>query len=100
DVGYHLEGRSAFPGAGIVGFQQASLAPVAVLSAATLYPALIRARELANRTAEAANESGICKAAIVWSSDNNDKMPEHLAQLVADGSLSPKSLVTKRPGGT
>jgi len=98
EAGYHLEGRCAFPGAGIIGVQQASLAPVAVFGAATAFPSLMNARERANQTAEMANEHGIAQAAIVYSADNADKMPEHLAQLVAGGMISPKSLVTKRSG--
>jgi hypothetical protein len=40
----------------------------------------------------------VCQAAIVWSIDNEAKLPEHVAQLIVDG-VDAGSLVCKRVGG-
>ena len=95
---------------------------IIALLIAILLPSLGRARELANRTACAANCNGVMKAMIVYSADNQDSFPTPavagsntnpnwtalngdpvqsssslapLGMLCASGSVSPKSLLCK-----
>ena len=102
--GWHARTLEPFPGSMLLAGGQQNLGLASMTSMpmmiAALLPSMGRARELANRTAEAANIRGCLMAAIVHSADNNDNMPEHLAQLVAESSISPKSLVTKRSAST
>ncbi len=100
EAGWHVKAISPFPGAELFGGQQLGSLGAAspALMMAIMLPSLGRARELANRTADAANITGMCKACVVYSQDHGDQMPVSLAELVADGSISPKSLVAKWSG--
>ncbi len=99
--GMHQSGHTSFPGVEIMGGSPGG--PVMVVAAASLgtailLPSLGRARELANRSADAANLRAISMGCIISAADANDKMPDDLARLIANGSISPKSLVSKRAG--
>jgi hypothetical protein len=98
--GIHGVGRSAFPGAEVVGGSPGGPAMVGVAAggAALLLPSLGRAREMANRSLDLANERALAQMSLVWAAGNNDNMPDDLARLVADMSISPKQLVSKRTG--
>jgi hypothetical protein len=100
--GLHGVGRSAFPGSEIVGGSPGgpTMVGVAAVGAAVLMPSLGRAREMANRSLDAANERGLAQSCLVWAASNNDNMPDDLARLVAEGDISPKQLVSKRAGTT
>jgi len=102
EAGWHFKAVSPFPGAEVFGGQQMGSMGMAspALMAAVLLPSLGKSRELANRAQDAANLTGIAKSCVIYSVDQGDKMPEHLAQLVAANMISPKSLVTKWSGTT
>jgi prepilin-type processing-associated H-X9-DG protein len=99
--GLHMAGHSAFPGAEIIGGNPSG-GPAMVagvgLGTAILLPSLGRARELSNRTVDAANLRGIAQSCAVFAADNADAMPDDLARLVANGQVSPRQLVSKRAG--
>lgn len=100
DAGFHLEGKSAFPGAGILSLQQASLAPVVVLGAVTLYPSLISERQNAKMAAESSDERILLMGVMTYTSDTgNGKLPEDIAQLfptLGGDASSLKSFVSPR----
>ncbi len=60
---------------------------------------LVRAQELANRTYSGANLRGIVNSCILWAADHGDMLPEHPAQVIAEG-VSPKLFVDKRTATT
>jgi prepilin-type processing-associated H-X9-DG protein len=98
--GIHFTSRSAFPGAEVLSGQVSPVAVVGVtsMSVAILLPSLSKARELANRSYDAANERGIIQSAIIWSMDNGDQLPDHVGRLLLNNQISPKMLVSKRRG--
>lgn len=98
NAGIHMRGLTAFPGAGLLVGQQSSAAAGGALAAAILVPSLGAARQSAQRTLEAGNLNAVTKAAIIHAMDNNDQLPDHLAQLVASNMLTPKVLVSRRTG--
>ena len=98
DAGYHLEGRSAFPGAGVVGFQQASLTPVAVVGAAAAYPSLVQARQQAMAVREMSGERQMILGITMYSNENGDMLPEDLAQIYAFMGNNPALFVSPRSG--
>ncbi|HVS71500.1 MAG TPA: DUF4190 domain-containing protein [Phycisphaerae bacterium] len=59
----------------VTGILSVAIAPICLLMIAILLPALGRARELANRSACAANARGIMEAMIVYANENNDVFP-------------------------
>ncbi|MFA7236286.1 MAG: hypothetical protein WC058_05425 [Phycisphaeraceae bacterium] len=93
ETGIHLRGRSPFPGASLLGTDQNLMVSQYAMSLGILLPALERAREAANRAVSAANERGIYKACYIYSVSHNDAFPTDLAELIADGSISAKSLL-------
>jgi prepilin-type processing-associated H-X9-DG protein len=110
--GAHGMGKSAFPGADLLGGQQmgpSSVVAVGALGAAVALPALGRARQLAGGQAavvaapvnvDAANLRGISQSTLVYAMDHKDALPDDLARLVAEGMLSPRQLVSRRAGTT
>lgn len=97
NAGLHSKVVSAFPGAAlIVGQDKAAMLAFSAMASAILVPALDRARELADRTADALHLNAVGKAAFLYSTQHDNRFPEHLAELVAAGMLDPKDLV--RPG--
>ncbi len=99
-TGIHVRSVNGLPLIALLNGQVTSSGPVIAVGAAILLPSLGRARELANRSHEAASLRGIAQSAIVWSADNADAMPEHVAQLVAANQISPKQLLSKRSSST
>jgi len=99
--GLHEASRSAFPGAEMLSGDSGGTAVVAAgaLGTAVVLPSLGKARELSNRSVAAANVRGIAQSCFIYAADHDDKYPADLSLLVADGSISPKQLVTAR-GGT
>jgi len=95
-AGVHLRSTSAFPGSAFICGQQTGFVPVAAVGTAALLPSLGKSRELSNRSYEASNLRGVAQSCYVWAADHNDQMPEHVAQLVAAGQITPKQLVSKR----
>ncbi len=97
--GIHSAGRSAFPGAEMLGTQQVTTGVAAAsMGVAILLPSLARARELSQRSADAANERGIAQSCIVYATDHNDKLPDDLSQLVTAGQIPTRMLAAKRAG--
>jgi hypothetical protein len=99
--GLHSVGRSAFPGADVLGGgPQIGTTGVAAagLGVGALVPSLGRSREMAKRAADAASLRGISQAALLWSNEHNDQLPDHIARLVLAGDIPPKALVSKRSG--
>lgn len=93
-AGFHSKSLSPIPGG--MAFSGQSGMVAAPLAVAILFPSIGRSREMAHRSVDAANLTGIAKASIVYANDHNDKLPEHPAELVALGMISPKILI--RPG--
>jgi prepilin-type processing-associated H-X9-DG protein len=68
------------------------------LGAAILLPALASARQVANKTASAANMHGLYLSMYTWSINNRDKFPEDLTILVKDGSASIRHFLNPNSG--
>jgi prepilin-type processing-associated H-X9-DG protein len=98
--GIHAASRGAFPGAAMMGGNPGGTMGVAAVAAGTavLLPSLGKARELSNRSVDAASLRGISQASIIYAADHVDKMPDDLGVLVAEGIIAPKQLVSKRSG--
>ena len=98
--GWHCKSVSPLPGSFLLTGQQMGMMGTATpaLMAAVMLPSLGHARALSGRAADAANVSGIAKGCVVYANDFNDKMPEHLAELVARNQITPRSLVVKGSG--
>ena len=96
--GFHISSRSAFPGAELLSGQASgSMVAAPALVAAVMLPSLSKSRELAMRSADAANLRGIVNSAIISAMQANDVLPDHVGNLVLLG-MSPKLLVSKRAG--
>jgi prepilin-type processing-associated H-X9-DG protein len=66
------------------------------LAAGVLMPSLARTRQLAFRMTSGTNLSAIGKACLIYANDHDDQLPPNLEVLVDEGSISPKSLESKR----
>jgi prepilin-type processing-associated H-X9-DG protein len=97
--GVHQAGRSAFPGAELIGGNPGGSTVVmgVAVGAAVALPALARARTQATVAVDATNLKGISIACLMYSNDKG-KMPDDFAQLVAAGTLQPRMLVGARTG--
>ncbi len=101
--GLHTMAKSAFPGSQIIGgnpAQSTTVVAIAGVGTAVMMPSLGRAREMANRSVDLANERGLAMSAVVWAASNNDNMPDHLGRLVLEGDVAAKQLVSKRTDTT
>lgn len=98
--GLHSAGNSAFPGADMLGGQQMGPAAAGMLvgMGSVALPAMARGRTDAGRSVDMANLRGISQSALVYAADHKDAMPDDLARLVADGMISPRTLVSRRAG--
>ena len=100
--GLHQSSHSSFPGAETIGGSPGGPAVVAVaaMGTAILLPSLGKARELSNRSVDAANLRGLAQSSMVFAADNNDKLPDDFARLIAEGLVAPKQLVNKSSNST
>lgn len=100
-AGWHMKAISPIPGSFLLSgpYLGASAAPATAMSIAILLPSLSRARELANRSVDAANLHSIAQACLLYAAKHDDRLPEHLAELVVGGQINPKQLVRPQ-GGT
>jgi hypothetical protein len=97
-AGWHYKSIAPLPGSVVLGGQQSTMLASPALMAAILMPSLGRARELSNRGYDAASLRGIAQSCMIYSADHSDKLPDHLAELVALNMISPKQLVMKDSG--
>jgi hypothetical protein len=98
--GIYGAGNSAFPGAELLGGQQigaSALAGVAAAGAVAL-PQMARVPAGNARPMDQASLRAISQSALVYAADHKDAMPDDLANLVADGMIDPRSLVSRRSG--
>ncbi|MHB1158057.1 MAG: hypothetical protein ACYC26_14620 [Phycisphaerales bacterium] len=93
ESGFHMRGRSPFPGASLLGTDQNLLVSQYAMSLGILLPALGKAREVANRTVSASNERVIVMTCMMYANDHKDAFPGDLSVLVAEGSLTYKTLL-------
>ena len=100
--GFHFSSRAAMPGAEALSGQGSPtmVAGVSAMGVAILLPSLGKARELANRSYDAANLRGLAQSCVVWSNENADKMPDHVGVLYLNDQISTKQLVSKSSGTT
>lgn len=94
--GQHSYSANSFPGVQVLSGEQLGTVATASLGVSILLPSLGRSRELANRSADAANLKGISTSAVVWANENNDDMPDHMGDLVITQQVSPKSFISRR----
>lgn len=86
--------RSRYKGVGVE--QSFGMVAGASVGAGVMFPALVRTRQIAQRTVSATNLSGIGKALVVYANDYDGKYPPDLETLVKTADLSPKMLESKR----
>ena len=82
DEGFHLVGRSAFPGADLISGQASPpsmIAGVPVLTA-VLVPSLMRAREQAKTVMDASNMRSIGQLCNIWQAEHDGAFPDDLAE--------------------
>jgi hypothetical protein len=96
--GIHYRSVEPIPGSFLLGGLQGTLLTLPPMAAALLMPSMSRANEISHRAYDAASATGIAKSAIVWAADHDNNLPDHLAQLLVDGYIVPKMLVSKRLG--
>jgi prepilin-type processing-associated H-X9-DG protein len=98
--GLHQSSHASFPGAETIGGSSGGPAAVGVaaMGTAILLPSLGKARELSNRSVDAASLRGIAVSCTIFAADNNERYPDDLARLIATGQIAPKQLVSKRAG--
>ncbi len=99
--GMHQAGHTAFPGAQVIGGSPGGPAVVAMAAAGTaiLLPSLGRAREMSQRTVDAANLKAITSGCFIYAAAHNDTQPDDLARLVLDGTI-PTQVLTNPQKGT
>ncbi len=77
--------------------------PAAAVGVSALIPALNNARHQAKKAVSAANLNSIGKGCMIYAATNDDRLPTNLSQLVDEGFISTRSLVSpvsgKRPPG-
>ncbi len=99
--GLHIAGRSAFPGAEILGGNPRGgptmVAAMALATAAAL-PAIGNARDQAKRVTDAVNLKAIGTSFAIYAASNANQSPEDIAHLVANDALDPRFLVSPRIG--
>ncbi len=101
--GFHSSGKSAFPGAELLGGQQLGpglVTGLAVGGMMTIPRVAMNGPAVASRNVDMANLRGVAQSSLVYASDHKEALPDDLARLVADGMISPKSLVSRRAGTT
>ena len=69
------------------------------LLAGILWPALGRAREIANRSVSGANLSGLYRAMFTYAVGADDQFPDHVGKLILDGSVTPKTFLSPSHSG-
>ena len=89
--GWHLRTISPFPGSEVLGTDPSSMsAGQEAMLVSVLLPSLNRAREQANRVKSASNLRQIGIAAMMYSNDNNGKLPDSLGVMATKYDLTPQ----------
>ncbi|HEY4330820.1 MAG TPA: hypothetical protein VGN88_13850, partial [Phycisphaerae bacterium] len=90
DAGIHMSGRSAFPGAALIGGNSDGTTGIAAaaLSTAVVLPALGRARESAKRVVDATALKSIGMGIAIYTAQNN-QMPDDVARIAIEGTALP-----------
>ena len=94
--GFHVKAISPFPGSELVSGSGAGSGIVigeASLMTSILLPSLGKARETANRAKCASNEHQIGLGLLLYSNENNGRMPDDLGTLVKAEQLSPSVFI-------
>jgi prepilin-type processing-associated H-X9-DG protein len=98
--GFHMAGRTAFPGAEMLGGLPGGQAGVATaaMGTALALPALAQARYTAKRTADATSLRQIVHVSHMHAAENNGRFPDGLERLVAGNALDPRLLTSPLSG--
>jgi hypothetical protein len=98
--GLHGAANSSFMGAEMLGGQQ--VGPTIVVAGgvglAFALPRIAQNRGTSVAAVDASSLRGVAQSSMVYAADHNDKMPDDLARLVAEGMVSPRQLVSRRSG--
>lgn len=101
DTGFYSRSRSFMPGAAMLGGMSVSeMTGVTSLAAGIILPAIGRARELAQRTASAAQLRGIGQSCILYAHEHNGQLPSDVGELVAEGYADAELFVDPRSNKT